>query len=246
MTTGVSDIKDKLIAVIERGEADQAALVALLTDAEKAAVGEPDHWAVKDQIAHLNFWRDRTLRRLIAVRDGVEPPGPSPDFQPENERNFAEQQHRPWSEISAESDRLFRETKQVIPILTDAQLTEPVKIGTDNEIRLSERVVSDFMEHPAEHLTQLYRERGETARAEAQEGATVEVISELFGKNNTMYGYAIYNLGCFYARAGESERAIAAVGEALPLIPSLVEWSKQDTDLDSLRDLPAFQALYEK
>ena len=245
MTTSVSDIKTKLIAVIERGETDQAALVALLTDAEKAAIGEPDHWAVKDQIAHLNFWRDRTLRRLIAVRDGVEPPGPSQDFQPENERNFAAQQHKPWGEIIAESDRLFRETKQVIPQLTDAQLTEPQQVGTA-EIKLSERVVSDFMEHPAEHLTQLYRERGETARAEAQEGATVEVISELFGKNNSLYGYAIYNLGCFYARNGESERAIAAVGEALPLIPSLVEWSKQDTDLDSLRDIPAFQALYEK
>jgi DinB family protein len=245
MTTSVSDIKTKLIAVIERGEADQAALVALLTDAEKAAIGEPDHWAVKDQIAHLNFWRDRTLRRLIAVRDGAEPPGPSQDFQPENERNFANQQHRPWSEIIAESDRLFRETKQVIPQLTDAQLIEPQQVGTA-EIKLSERVVSDFMEHPAEHLTQLYRERGEAARAEAQEGATVEVISELFGKNNSMYGYAIYNLGCFYARNGESDRAIAAVGEALPLIPSLEEWSKQDTDLDSLRDLPAFQALYDK
>jgi hypothetical protein len=246
MTTSVSDIKTKLIAVIEHGEADQASLVALLTGAEKAAIGEPDHWAVKDQIAHLNFWRDRTLRRLIAVRDGVEPPGPSPDFQPENERNFAAQQHRPWGEIIAESDRLFRETKQVIPQLTDAQLTEPVKIGTDNEIRLAERVVSDFMEHPAEHLTQLYRERGETARAEQQERASVEVISELFGKNNTMYGYAIYNLGCFYARAGKVDQAIAAVGEALPLIPSLVEWSKQDIDLDSLRNLPAFQALYDE
>jgi hypothetical protein len=245
MTTSVSDIKPKLIAVIERGEADQAALVALLSDAEKATIGEPDHWAVKDQIAHLNFWRDRTLRRLIAVRDGTEPPGPSPDFQPENERNFANQQHKPWSEIIAESERLFRETKQAIPQLTDAQLMEPLQIGTA-EIKLSERVVSDFMEHPAEHLTQLYRERGETARAETQERATVEVIGGLFGKNNTMYGYAIYNLGCFYARAGETDRAIAAVGEALPLIPSLVEWSKQDTDLDSLRNLPAFQALYEK
>jgi hypothetical protein len=246
MTTSATDIKGKLIAVIERGEADQAALVAQLSDAEKATIGEPDHWAVKDQIAHLNFWRDRTLRRLLAVRDGTEPPGPSPDFQPENERNFANQQHKPWGEIIAESDRLFRETKQVIPQLTDAQLTEPVKIGADNEIKLSERIVSDFMEHPAEHLTQLWRERGETAKAEAQERATVEIISELFGRNNSMYGYAIYNLGCFYARNGETAQAIAAVAEALPLIPSLVEWSKQDSDLDSLRDIPAFQALYNK
>lgn len=243
MTSEVNDIKSKLIAVIERGEADQAALVAQLSDDEKAATGEADHWAVKDQIAHLNFWRDRTLRRLIAVRDGTEPPGPAQDFQPENERNFSAQRHRPWSEIIAESDRLFRETKQVIPQLSDAQLTEPQRVGT-TEINLSERVVSDFMEHPAEHLTQLYRERGDTARAEEQERATVAVISELFGKHTTMYGYAIYNLGCFYARNGETAQAIAAVGEALPLIPSLVEWSKQDSDLDSLREVPTFQALY--
>jgi DinB superfamily len=245
MTTSVNDIQSKLIAVIERGEADQAALVALLSDAEKAAIGEPDHWAVKDQLAHLNFWRDRTVRRLIAVRDGIEPPGPVPDFQPENERNFAAQQYRPWSEIIAESDRLHRQAKQTIAQLTEAQLTEPQQTGTV-EIGLSERVVSDFMQHPSEHLTQLYRERGDTARAERQDRATVEAIGELFGKNSTMYGYAIYNLGCFYALNGETDRAIAAVGEALPLIPSLVEWSKQDTDLDSLREIPAFQALYSK
>ncbi len=245
MTTSVTDIKGKLIAVIERGEADQATLVAQLSDAEKAAIGEPAHWAVKDQIAHLNFWRDRTLRRLIAVRDGAEPLPPSPDFQPENERNFANQQHKPWNEIIAESERLFRETKQVIAQLTDAQLTEPQRTGTV-EIALAERIVSDFMQHPSEHLTLLYRERGDTVRAEQQDRATVEAIGELFGKNSTMYGYAIYNLGCFYALNGETERAIAAVGEALPLIPSLVEWSNQDSDLDSLREIPAFQALYDK
>jgi hypothetical protein len=245
MTTSVSDIKTKLIALIERGEADQAALAAQLSEAEKAAIGKPDHWAVKDQIAHLNFWRDRTLRRLIAVRDGTEPPGSSLDFQPENERNFVNHQHTSWSEIIDESDRLFCEAKQVIARLTGAQLTEPHKTGMV-EISLSERVVSDFMQHPSEHLTQLYRERGEATRAEQQDRATVEVIEELFGKNTTMYGYAIYNLGCFYARNGEKERAITAVGEALQFIPSLVEWSKQDPDLDSLRDLLAFQALYEK
>jgi len=245
MTTSVSDIKSKLIAVIERGETDQAGLVALLSDSEKAAIGELGHWAVKDQIAHLNFWRDRTLRRLIAVRDGSEPPGPSPDFQQENERNFATHQHTPWSEISAASDQLFREAKQVIAQLTDAQLMETQKTGTV-EISLSERVVSDFMQHPSEHLTQLWREHGEATRAEQQDRATVEALSELFGKKTTIYGYALYNLGCFYVGNGETDRAIAAVGEALPLIPSLVEWSKQDPDLDSLRDLPAFQALYER
>ncbi len=242
MTTSMSDIKSKLIAVIERAEADQAALMAQLSDAERAAIGEVDHWAAKDQIAHLNFWRERTLRRLIAKRDGAEPPEPAAGDQQENERNFANHQHTPWNEVISESDRLFREAKQVIEQLSDAQLTEPLETGTVETP--PDRVVSGYMLHSSEHLAHVYRNRGDTARAEEQERAAVQVVGELFGQTTTMYGYAIYNLGCFYALRGETAKAIAAVGGALPLIPSLVEWSKQDPDLDSLRDIPAFQALY--
>jgi tetratricopeptide (TPR) repeat protein len=102
------------------------------------------------------------------------------------------------------------------------------------------------MEHPAEHLAQVYRERGDTARADAQEQATVQVYSELFGKDSRLYAYAVYNLGCYYARRGEAAQAIATVGEALSLAPTLVERSKEDPDLDSLRDMPAFEALYSR
>jgi hypothetical protein len=243
MTTSVSDIKTKLIAVIERGEADQAALVALLSDSDKAAIGEPDHWAVKDQIAHLNFWREQTLRRLIATRDGSPPPEEIADEQQANEQTFANHQQTPWSDVIAESDRVFGETKRVIAQLNDAQFAEIVQPeGLD--VRLYERVAADFLEHPAEHLTQVYRERGDASRADAQEQSTVQAYGELLGKTSRIYGYASYNLGCAYARRGETAQAIDAVGEALSLIPALVEHSKQDTDLDSLRDLPAFQALY--
>ena len=36
----------------------------------------------------------------------------------------------------------------------------------------------------------------------------------------------------------------AELAEALRLNPDLIEWSKQDSDLDSIRDDPAYQALY--
>ncbi|MGO8948667.1 MAG: DinB family protein [Ktedonobacterales bacterium] len=246
MTSGASDIKSKLIAVIERAEADQAALVALLSDAEKAAIGESDPWAVKDQIAHLNFWRNLSLEELVALRDGVEAPPRPIDEDLENERNFAKHQHTPWSEVIGESNQLFGEAKQIIGQLTDAQLTEPHQSASGGEFTRSDRFVADYMEHPSEHLTQVYRERGDTARAEAEERATVQVIGELSGQHWPVYGYALYNLGCSYARNGETARAIAAVGEALPLVPALVEWSQKDPDLDSPRDIPAFQALYNK
>ena len=245
MTGETTDVRGKLIAVIERAEADQAALVARLSDAEKAAIGEADRWTVKDQIAHLNFWRDRALRELIALRDGAAAPEPlNEDDDPVNARNFVQHQRTPWSEVAGESDRIFREAKQVIGQLSDAQLTKAHPSAADGAFTRADRFVSDYMEHPAEHLTQVYRERGETARAEEQERATIELLREVAGQRWAVYGYALYNLGCFYARRGETEKAIAAVGEALGVVPGLVEQSREDRDLDALRDLPAFQTLY--
>ncbi len=60
-----------------------------------------------------------------------------------------------------------------------------------------------------------------------------------------MYSYMVYKLGGLYARNGRSEQAIGAIREALTVNPSLIEWIRQDTDLDPLRALPAFQAIYE-
>lgn len=104
--------------------------------------------------------------------------------------------------------------------------------------------MSAFLEHPSDHLAQVYRERGDTARAQEQERATVQVIGELLGRHSTIYGHATCNLGCFYARTGETAQAIAAIGAALRLIPELVEFSRRDADLESLREIPAFQALF--
>jgi len=52
-------------------------------------------------------------------------------------------------------------------------------------------------------------------------------------------------LACFYAANGQLEQALVILPEALRLQPDLVEWSKEDADLISLHNLPAYQALYE-
>lgn len=61
-----------------------------------------------------------------------------------------------------------------------------------------------------------------------------------------MLGAIIYNQVCFYAKNGWSEKAIHLLPEPLQLRPTLFEWSKHDTDLDSLRTYPAFQAIFER
>jgi adenylate cyclase len=52
-----------------------------------------------------------------------------------------------------------------------------------------------------------------------------------------------YNAACVYAQLGEPDRAIDLLA-AMPLVNSEVRaWLREDSDLDSLRSHPRFQAL---
>jgi len=55
--------------------------------------------------------------------------------------------------------------------------------------------------------------------------------------------WMLYNTACFYAVQGERDEAIKCLEQALELGFGHREWIEHDTDLDSLRDLPRFQAL---
>jgi non-specific serine/threonine protein kinase len=53
----------------------------------------------------------------------------------------------------------------------------------------------------------------------------------------------LYNVGCSFAVAGETDRALACLEKALAEHFGLREWFEHDSDLDSLRSHPRFQAL---
>jgi hypothetical protein len=57
------------------------------------------------------------------------------------------------------------------------------------------------------------------------------------------YPELLYNVGCCEALAGEQDRALEHVRTAIEAYPPLAELAKEDSDLDSLRDDPAFQEL---
>ena len=235
-------MKTRLLEAVARGRADQQAFVEQVGGEERAAIGALDYWSAKDHLAHLNFWRRQSLMRLEAAVSGGTPPDVD-DFQHLNEETFAAERLTPWPELLAEAERLFAAVAPALTPLSEEDLNDPQRYAWRKGDPLAWTVIGAFLEHPAEHYAQFYGERGDTARALARQQATVQVMGEIFGASEA-YGTALYNLGCYYARAGETEAAIAAVRQALPLNPALVEWSKQDSDLDTLRDLPAFQALY--
>ena len=56
----------------------------------------------------------------------------------------------------------------------------------------------------------------------------------------------LYNLACNYALMGETERALACLEKANLEGMSIAEWAENDSDLDSLRGMPRFQALMDR
>jgi len=222
--------------LLTRGQADQDSLAARLSPEERAARGELHAWSAKDHVAHNNFWRQDAVRSLQAALDG----GALPDLedtQTLNDRVFVQQRETPWEALVAETERLSPDDL----IQRDRYPWQQGERGSS----LERLILTNWYEHPAEHWGDIYQSRNEFDRALEIRQVVVATVSELFAHDPTTYGYVIYNLGCFYARNGRSELAIGAIREALPRVPSLVEWSKQDPDLDALREIPEFQALYE-
>lgn len=239
-------LQAKLRDVIARGRSDQHTLIATLTEAERTATGEPNRWSAKDHVAHLNFWRQRALEQMAAAERGDQVPASTGDDEVQrlNAQIFAAHRFAPWDEVMAESERLFSTATDQIDRLSPSQLTAArIDIGGEERMLL-EDVLGGFFLHPADHYAQVYRERGDVERADLQRVAAAEAIGEIFGSSSAQYGNELYNLGCYWSLTGRPERALAALRQSFALNPTLVAWSRQDSDLDSLRDLPAFQALF--
>jgi hypothetical protein len=230
--------------LLARCQAAEEAMLDQVSDAERAALGTPDHWAIKDHLVHLTFWRRHATEHLTAAARG-ETPDINEDFQPVNEQTFARERLTPWAEVLADAGRAHAELADAVRSASEADLTDPNHHpwSPDQPEPLWWVVTGSGFEHPHEHYADLRLERGDLAAASALRRAAADRLMELF-PGSERGATALYNLGCFYAKTSQPALAIAAVRESLVRVPRLTEWSKQDSDLDSLRGDPAFQAIY--
>jgi Flp pilus assembly protein TadD len=60
--------------------------------------------------------------------------------------------------------------------------------------------------------------------------------SKSLSVTETDMNVANYNLACYYCLAGNRERSISCLSEALQADSSMKEWAKQDSDFDSIRE----------
>jgi tetratricopeptide (TPR) repeat protein len=236
-------VQAALLQLLASAQVAQREWVDGLGDAQRAAVGTPEAWSPKDMLAHITFWQQLTAERIAQARSGGEPQT-SEDFQSVNERVFEERHAQPWDQVLGASEQVYAALADHVRALDEQALTDPKRFAWTRGQPLASSILGNGFWHALEHVARYYVAGGDKERAsELLERALGQEALEALPSDR---GAGLYNLACFYATTGQPDRAVPLLPEALRLRPDLVEWSKQDSDLDVLRDLPAFKALYEQ
>lgn len=237
------EFKSKLIELIERAYQEERTLIARLSEDERSALGAPDRWSVKDVIVHLAGWKARLAENLAAAASG-ETPVRYDDFEAVNAQEFEEHRYRPWPEVMEMAAAAHRQLIEQIEVRSEDELRGTETLPWQGNRPLWQLILGNGYTHPmAIHLSPIYIERGEREYATAVQEEAAKLLAEL-DEGQSWQGTVRYNLACHYALIGETVRAIEELGQALELNPGLVEWSKQDSDLKSIREEPGYLALY--
>jgi len=232
--------KDKLGKLIADVRTEEQALWDSLRDEERNATGEINRWAPKDHLAHTTFWTERMVAQLQAATGG-EPLGSIEDYQKTNDEVFEANKNRNWEDVLAWATDVNRQLHTAFDAVSEKILEDSAgTAGTGG--RPLWQYVALSVYHPMHHVTDMYLERGDFQSAQSVQERVAEGLAAL-DDSDAWQGRTLYNLACFYALHDKPQRALTLLETAIKLSPNLVEWSKQDNDLDSVRDLPEFQAL---
>jgi tetratricopeptide (TPR) repeat protein len=233
-------LKEKLIALIEGISAEEQVLSQNLSESERSVRGEPDRWSPKDEIAHLAAWTERVVANLEAASRG-ESPVTYDDFEAVNARDFEMYRDWPWGDVLEKALTANRQLVEQIERRSD----EDLRAALTEERTVWQSIAGTGYAHPTTHLDYIYLGRGDAQYGtELQERAATALLE--LDRSPTWQGTVRYNLACHYALAGEVDRAISGLREALELNPGLKEWSREDPDFTCLREEPAYLALYEE
>lgn len=235
-----NDPRAALIALAKQGQAHEEAYRASLSPEERAQAGAADHWAPKEIIAHFAYWKARQTERLAAAADHASMPD-APPWEQVNDETWPEHSRLTWDEAVARSDKATSDliaAVERLPAEQFADLQTPESAGD----RLIATTMGNSYAHVVQHLSDHYLAKGEPERAtQVQQEFLQAIVASGLGEAAEMF--TRYNLACYYALHGQQSNAVAELRLALPKRPDLKAFAREDHDLDSLRDDPAFKSL---
>jgi hypothetical protein len=234
--------KTGLLALIARGRQEEHRVWARFSETDRSTEGTPQAWAMKDVVAHVSEWKERDAARLDAVRNGQAPERPT-DFADANKAIFEAHRRKTWPELMELEARAYEHLISTIGAFKEEQLFDPNAYEWSQGRMLAWIAADIGFRHPHEHLSDLLTRLGDLHGAEAIQLGMVEGMDTIDDSPRGR-GTNRYNAACFYALHGMPDKALEFLSQSFALMPDLTDWSNHDSDLDSLRDLPGFQALF--
>lgn len=147
--------------ILGRIEADHQAWVALVATVDPARLGEPGpmgDWSFKDLVSHLLSWRNRTIGRLAAARQGgPRPANPWPagmtEDDPINDWFRNQDASRSAADLLAAYERSFDSLAQAVAALPSAAFVaeSATSPGYFRWRDATGELVSDFSGHLNDH-----------------------------------------------------------------------------------------------
>jgi len=230
------EIKTKLVALLHRAFTEEDRFIASLSEGERAEPGSLERWSAKDVLAHITAWHEYEIARIDAaargeLRDNIT------DIDHVNAGIYHNRHDQTLDQAAAALQATRKALLERVEAMSEAQLLDPdFNPWRDNRPTWMTLCGHAFT-HPILHLAQYYVEHGQVERSMDMQEAAADTLLQI-DDTPVWRGTTLYNLACACALAGQSERAAALLQDSLQLNPGLVEWSKSDPDLVSLRAGP--------
>lgn len=238
-------MKPRILSLLEFARRQEQQMVNGLSDAERNAKGTLDSWEAKDFLVNILLWKRLQTQKLVTVLRGEQPPvwRDAQLAHQINHQAFLDFEDRDFQEVLAEAERVYKAFIAQVERLSEEELTDPDHYAWQEGEPLWGETLGNGLWHPCHQLTNFYLHSGRREQALQLQEALLETVRRAALPPEDL-GVAMYNQICMYATNGWPEKALQLLPEALQLRPTLIEWSKHDTDLDRLRADPAFQAIF--
>jgi len=238
-------LKPRILELLRFAHQQEQKLMGTLSEVERHAPGTADHWSAKDFLVNITLWKELQTHKLAAAVRGETPPSWRDEqvVNQINTRALEKYRDAPFEDVQREAERIFEEFIAQVESMSEEELTDPGRYDWSDGEALWHETLGNGLWHPFSQMAALSLQRGDREAAGQLQEALLEAVRRA-DLPDTL-GIILYNQACFYATNGWPEKALSLLPEALQVRPTLVEWSRHDHVLDSLRADPRFQALYE-
>ncbi len=235
-------LREKLQSLLQLANEEERTFITGLDKKERIETGEIDRWSAKDIIAHIVYWNDYMVSNILATLRN-ENPDVRGDFNKINAEVFEVNKNKSWDDILADLERVHNSAIECVKTIPDEMLVDTNTLPWQEGKTLWRIIAGTVYVHPIAHLAEYYFNRGDSNYAVKLHEQSATLTRELSDSPEWL-GVVIYNLACGYALSNQHKRAINELSKVFKLNPDLIEWSKKDSDLNSIRKYKEYKSLY--